>query len=187
MKGKKILLFAGSTRKGSYNKSLCIHAKELLDNDNQVTLIDLKNTPLPLYDADYEQSNPYPKGLSELKSRLMQSDVIIIASPEYNGGITAVLKNTIDWLTRSEDKKADISPFRHKTAILMSASPSMLGGTKGLIHLRLILSHIKMLVLPEQFTLAKAHETFDENNRIKSQAYLERLKSVLMQESKALS
>lgn len=187
MKEKKILIFSGSSRKESYNKRLTYHAKELLEKDNKVTLIDLKNITLPLYDGDYESENPYPKGLKEVKQQFIDSDILIIASPEYNGAISGLLKNTIDWLTRDEEKKGDISAFRKKTAILMSASPSMFGGMKGLMHLRLILSHIKMLVLPEQFCLAKAHEAFDENKRLKNPEDLERLKGVLLQEAKALN
>lgn len=180
MEGKRILIYAGSTREGSYNKNLGRIATKLLAPNNAVTWLDLKQYPLPLYDGDDEQSLDFPESAKKLKALFKSHSIHIISSPEYNSSISGVLKNTIDWVSRSEEKGGDLSAFSGKTAILLSASPSMYGGMRALVHLRLILSSIGTNVLPHQFSLGCAHKAFD-GEQFKESKELERLKSVLYQ------
>ena len=88
-------------------------------------------------------------------------DAFIISSPEYNGSVSAVLKNAIDWASRPEPGQAPLSCFTNKVVGLFATSPGALGGLRGLVHIRQILSNINCLVLPQQFALGKGHEAFD--------------------------
>jgi len=163
-----ILAFSGSTRKDSFNKKILkIAAQGARDAGVEVTLIDLKDFPLPLYDSDLEMSSGLPSNALKLKQLMREHDGLLIASPEYNSSISAVLKNTIDWISRPEnDQEPFLDCFNGKTAALISASPGALGGLRGLVHLRSILSNINVLVLPAQETLSKANEVFDAEGNL---------------------
>jgi NAD(P)H-dependent FMN reductase len=165
------LAFAGSLRKESYNKKLVKIAIEGAEKGGaQVTYIDLKDYPLPLYDQDYEEISGIPENALKLKVLMSQSDGFIIASPEYNGSFSAALKNMIDWTSRkaSEEEK-NLSCFVDKWALLLSASPSELGGSRGLVHLRALLTSIYMFVMPKQKCIGRAYEAFDENGQLKKE------------------
>ena len=139
----RILAFAGSTRKDSYNKKLRrIAAKAAEECGAEVTLVDLKDLPMPLFDEDLERETGMPESAAKLKALMVESDGFLIASPEYNSSITAVLKNAIDWVSRPVPNEPSLLAFMGKTAILMSASPGNLGGLRGLVHLRAILGNI---------------------------------------------
>ena len=167
MTAPKILAFAGSLHKGSLNKKLAqIAAKEAKEAGAEVTYIDLKDYPLPIYDADIEKEG-FPENVLKLKELFTAHDGFIIASPEYNSSFSAVLKNTIDWVSRKKDPDdLPLSCFKDKVAVLLSASPSYLGGVRGLLSLRSLLSSIQTLVLPEQKTIALAHKAFDEQGNL---------------------
>jgi NAD(P)H-dependent FMN reductase len=167
----KILAFAGSTRSASYNKLLVRAAADAaLAAGAEITLIDLRDFPLPLFDEDIETEHGLPDNAKKLKALLRSHDGFLIASPEYNSSITAVLKNALDWASRSEsDDEPALSAFRGKTAALLSASPGALGGLRGLVHLRAILGNIGVIVLPDQVALPKAHEAFDAAGQLKDQ------------------
>jgi NAD(P)H-dependent FMN reductase len=159
----RILAVAGSTRSESFNKRLVrIAAGAARSAGADVTTIDLRDYPLPLYDADLEASSGKPESAARLKRLMIEQDGLLISSPEYNSSITAVLKNTIDWLSRPDDGDAGpLVAFRGKVATLMSASPGTLGGLRGLVHLRAILGNIGVIVLPDQVAVPKAQEAFD--------------------------
>ena len=158
----KILTFAGSTRESSYNKKLVrLACKKLDDQKIQNKFIDLRDFPLPFYDGDLEAKGPYPEKALELKNILKSHDAFLIASPEYNSSISAVLKNTIDWLSRY-DNKGDLSAFSGKVVAVVSASPGQLGGLRGLNHIRSILTNIGCFVIPNQLAINQAHMAFDE-------------------------
>ena len=165
----KILVFAGSTRSESYNKKLARLAADSANSAGaQATFVDLRDLAIPLYDGDLEDSQGLPEGAKKFKKLLQESDGIIIASPEYNSSVTAVLKNTIDWASRQEsDDEPSLVAFRGKTALLLSASPGGLGGLRGLVHLRAILGNIGVIVLPDQLAISAAHEAFDESGALK--------------------
>ena len=164
----RILAFAGSTRKDSYNEKLArIAAKAAEECGAEVTLVDLKDLPMPLFDEDLEQEAGMPESAAKLKALMVEHDAFLIASPEYNSSITAVLKNAIDWVSRPVPNEPSLVAFKGKTAVLMSASPGNLGGLRGLVHLRAILGNIGVLVLPDQIAVSKAYEAFDNDGNLK--------------------
>jgi chromate reductase len=165
----KILTFAGSLRSESFNKKLAKLAAEAARRaGGLVTLIDLRDLPLPLFDQDLEARDGLPANAIRLKELFTSHDALLIASPEYNSSITAVMKNTIDWVSRpATPTESALSGFTGKTAAIMSASPGGLGGLRGLVHLRSILGNIQVLVLPEQIAIVKAHEVFHPDGSLK--------------------
>lgn len=171
MSTPNILVFAGSTRTGSYNKLLAKCAAEAARTAGaEVTYLDLRDLGLPLFDEDLEAANGLPEGARKLKTLLQACDGFLIASPEYNSTITAVLKNAIDWASRTEtENEAPLIAFRGKIAALVSASPGALGGLRGLVHLRSILGNIGVVVLPDQVTVSSAYEAFTETGGLKDE------------------
>ena len=171
MSTPKILAFAGSTRTASYNKQLARFAADAARAAGaEVTLLDLRDYPLPLFDGDLEDLQGLPENAKKLKAIFREHDAFLIASPEYNSSITAVLKNTIDWVSRSEsDDEPALAVYRGKAAALLSASPGALGGLRGLVHLRAILGNIGVIVLPDQVAVPKAHEVFDDKGGLKDE------------------
>lgn len=165
----RILAFAGSTRSGSFNKKLVkLAADAARDAGAEVTLIDLRDFPLPLFDGDSEDREGLPEHARNLKNLLRAHDGFLISSPEYNSSITGVLKNAIDWASRAETgDEPPLVCFRGKVASLMSASPGALGGLRGLVHLRAIFGNIGVIVLPDQVAVSNAHEAFDASDRLK--------------------
>jgi NAD(P)H-dependent FMN reductase len=165
----KILAFAGSTRGDSFNKKLvAIAAAGARNAGAEVTLIDLRDFPLPLYDGDLEERDGLQDNAKKLKALFLANDGLLISAPEYNSGISGVLKNTIDWISRSEsDDEKPLACFTGKVVALMSASPGALGGLRGLVQVRSILGNIKVLVLPDQIAVSKAHEAFNPDGSLK--------------------
>lgn len=168
MSAVKILAFAGSTRADSYNKKLVrVAASGARAAGAEVTVIDLRDFPLPVFDHDYEAENGMPEAAHRLKQLMIDHDGFLISSPEYNSSVTAVLKNSIDWASRAEsDDEAPLSAFDGKVAVLMAASPGALGGLRGLVHLRAILGNIRVLVLPQQRAVPAAHKAFAEDGSL---------------------
>lgn len=164
----KILAFAGSTRTESYNKRLVkIAVAGARAAGAEVTLIDLRDFPLPLFDGDLEARDGLPANGRKLKDLFLAHHGLLISAPEYNSSITAVLKNTIDWVSRPVPGEAPLACFDGKVACLMSASPGVLGGLRGLVHVRAILGNIKVLVLPDQVAVSKANEAFSSDGSLK--------------------
>ncbi|MBN3909394.1 MAG: NAD(P)H-dependent oxidoreductase [Nostoc sp. NMS1] len=164
----KILAFAGSTRIDSYNKKLVkIAAAGAKAAGAEVTYIDLRDLPLPLFDEDLEAQEGLPANARTFKDLMISHQGLLIASPEYNSSLTAVLKNAIDWASRPAPNEAPLAAFAGKVASIMSASPGALGGLRGLVHLRSILGNIKVLVLPDQIAVPKAYEAFNSDGTLK--------------------
>ncbi len=164
----KILAFAGSTRQDSFNKKLVrIAADGARESGAEVTLIDLRDYPLPLFDQDLEASEGLPENALKLKKLFIEHHGFVIASPEYNSSITPILKNTLDWISRPAPNEAPMAAFQGKVASLVSASPGALGGLRGLVHLRAILGNIGVIVLPDQIAVPKAHEAFEIDGSLK--------------------
>ncbi|MDP8965905.1 MAG: NAD(P)H-dependent oxidoreductase [Cyanobacteriota bacterium] len=164
----KILAFAGSTREASYNKKLVkIAAEGAKAAGAEVTYVDLRDLPMPIYDEDLEAKEGLPENVRKFKELLKEHQGLLIASPEYNSSITAVLKNAIDWASRPEAGEPMLAAFTGKVAAIMSASPGGLGGLRGLIHVRSILSSINVLVLPDQKAISSAFQAFDEEGKLK--------------------
>ena len=173
----KILALAGSLREGSFNKKMVRLAADGAEKRGaEVTVIDLRDYPMPFMDEDIEQASGLPENAIKLKELLWAHDGLLIASPEYNSSVSGVLKNAIDWTSRqSSAEEKPLSCFNGKTAALMSASIGVWGGLRGLVHLRAILQNIGVIVLPEQQTVPLAEEAFNENGRLKNTAREKRI------------
>jgi len=164
----KILAFAGSTRIESFNKKLVqIAASGARKAGAQVTYVDLRDLPMPLYDGDLESQQGLSENVKKFKALLIEHDGFLISAPEYNSGISGVLKNAIDWASRplSADTLSDC--FAGKIAGIMSASPGALGGLRGLVQVRSILSNMQVLVLPVQMAIPKANEAFNADGTLR--------------------
>lgn len=167
----KILAFAGSTQKNSINKKLVADAVRGMKG--KVTLVDLKDYPMPFYDADLETAEGMPEKARAFRKLMLESDVIVIASPEYNGSLSAVLKNTIDWASRTEKGEGSREAFKDKKFIIMSASPGPTGGARGLVHLRTILENLGGKVEPQQVVVPDAYNAFQDDGKLKNQKALD--------------
>ena len=164
----KILAFAGSTRTDSFNKKLIKIAVNAARNVGaEVTLIDLRDFPMPLYDGDLEKDKGLPENAKKFKKMLLEHQGLLISSPEYNSSISGVLKNAIDWASRKESTEEEaLVCFKNKVAGIMSASPGGLGGLRGLVHLRAMLGNINVLVIPQQLAVNFADKAFDANGAL---------------------
>ena len=164
----KILAFAGSSRKDSFNKKILkIAAAAAEQAGAEVTSLDLKDYPLPLFDQDLELAEGAPANSLKLKKIFKEHTGLLIASSEYNSSITPLLKNTVDWVSRQTDEEKSLECFAGKTAAILSASPGALGGLRGLVHLRSILGNIQVLVIPDQASVPQASQGFDEKGNLK--------------------
>lgn len=164
----KILAFAGSTRSGSLNKQLVkIAAAGARAAGAEVTYVDLRDYPMPLYDADLEEREGMPENARKFKELMLAHQGLLIASPEYNSSYSGVLKNTIDWASRPYPGEGMLAAFNGKVAAIMSTSPGGLGGLRGLVNLRSLLSNINVLVLPEQKAIPNAFAVFDSEGNLK--------------------
>lgn len=174
----RILAFAGSLRKDSYNKKLlAVAAQGARDAGAEVTIVDLADYPLPLFDEDLERTGT-PENAKKLKQMFLDHDALLIASPEYNSSFTAVTKNLIDWVSRSSPGEPGLAAFRGKTAAILAASPGALGGLRGLVHLRSVLGNIQVLVLHDQIAISKSHEAFAADGSLVDAKQAEAVKAI---------
>jgi chromate reductase len=160
----KILCLCGSSRRDSLNQKLLeIAALGATREGGAATHIRLRDYPLPIYDGDLETAGGLPQQALELKELLAQHHALLIATPEYNGGYSGLLKNALDWMSRpTQGDSSGLRDFSGKLAALVSASPGALGGLRSQIVLQMALSKIGLLVIPDAFALSRAHEAFDE-------------------------
>ena len=171
----KILMFAGSLRKESFNKRLLVSIKPYLAERNiDVEQIDLVDFKIPVFNEDDEKSSGMPDGVKNLSQKIQQAQALIISAPEYNGSISGVLKNTIDWLSRD---KANI--FQRKQVMLTSASPGYYAGVRGLWHTKVPFDKLEAQVYPEFFSLAAAHQAFTTENQLKDERMKSQLEKIL--------
>jgi NAD(P)H-dependent FMN reductase len=164
-----IAVIAGSTRAGSFNRALGELAAVSLESQGaNVTRVDLAAFDLPLYSSALE-ANAFPPDALKLKALFAAQDGLLFVSPEYNGSLSPLLKNAIDWASRptGDESLVALTGYRGKAAAIMSASISPFGGLRGLMHLRQILSTIQMLVIPEQVVVPNAHAAFAEDGSLK--------------------
>jgi len=176
----KVLAFAGSLRKGSYNKQLVrVAARFARDAGADVTELDLADYPLPVFDQDLEARDGVPPTAMKLKKLFREHDAFLIASPEYNSSLSAALKNLIDWLSRPVTGEPPLACFKAKTAALFAASPGALGGLRGLVHLRAILGNIGVLLLADQLAVGKADEAFAPDGSLANPKQAAMVKSIV--------
>jgi chromate reductase len=160
----KILCFAGSLKKDSFNKKLVkIAMAGARDAGAEVTFIDLKDYPLPVYDGDIEAASGLPENAVKLKEIFLEHQGLLMACPEYNSSVSAAWKNAIDWVSRPLPGEAPLKCFSGKVAAIMSASPGLLGGLRGLVHVRAIMENIQTMVITEQVAVSQAASAFSED------------------------
>jgi len=166
----RFLVFSASLRADSLNTRLADLAAACLDaHGGIVDRAFMHDFDCPSYNVDMQSSDGFPAGAEEFHRRLEACDGFVIASPEYNASLPGLLKNAIDWVSRYEPQ-----PFNERHGLLLSASPSMVGGNRGLWALRVPFEHLGARVYPDMFSLAQAHNAFDGEGRIADQRLQER-------------
>jgi NAD(P)H-dependent FMN reductase len=135
---------------------------------------------LPLYDGDLEDEKGIPENALTLKRLFTQHQAFLISSPEYNGLITPLLKNTIDWISRPTPNDKSLIPFTGKIAAIVSASPGALGGLRGLLHLRVLLTNLGVHVIPQQLAVSNADRAFDASGTLQDPRTQSNFQSVLL-------
>lgn len=172
----KILAFAASLRKDSYNRKLIRQAIELITQSAEVQVdhADYREFEMPIYDGDLEEKSGIPSGGLELIRRIRAANGLVISTPEYNGGIPGTLKNAIDWVSRD-----DSDPLDGKPILLLGASPGSLGSIRGLWHTRVPFEVLGAFVYPEMFGLPKAHQAFGESGALADSKILARLEKLI--------
>ena len=152
----RILLFSASLRSESLNTRLAkLAATAIEKNGGKVDFASMSEFDCPSFNQDLQPDGMHPAGAEEFKKRLLANHAIMIASPEYNGSMPGNVKNIIDWVSRFRPQ-----PFNERHALLLSASPSMVGGNRGLWQLRIPLEHLGARVYPDMYSLAMAHQAF---------------------------
>lgn len=171
----KVLVFAGSSRQDSLNKQLArLVARRIEALGGVATFVDLKDYPCPLFDEDIEAQG-MPENVLKLRELLADHQALFIASPEYNGFITPLLKNTLDWLSRPYEDTPGLALYSGKCAALVSASPGGLGGIRAMPLAQQLLANLGLIVLPQPMSLSKAHSAFDETGAFIEEANGKRL------------
>lgn len=170
-KAIKLVAFAGSARKESLNRKLLANAVKAAEAAGaEVTVVDLGVLDLPIYDQDMEAEAGFPQAVLDLKKTMRESDGFLIASPEHNSSYSALLKNTIDWTSRSASADdPGLSSYTGKYAALMATSPGALGGLRGLFALRELLQNINVTVLSGMQAVGNGMQAFDENGNLKDE------------------
>ncbi|HEX4838865.1 MAG TPA: NAD(P)H-dependent oxidoreductase [Rhabdochlamydiaceae bacterium] len=178
----KVLAFSGSTRKDSYNRKLILEAAEIARQKGaKVTVVDLSEYAMPFYNQDLEAKQGLPAHAKKLRDLMLQNDVMMIASPEYNASIPGLLKNTIDWTSHDEKGQFSSDPYKGKKIAIMSASPGQGGGARALAHLRAILEALGSTVVQTQVTVPEAYKAFDEKGKLVSAELNKKLQEEIQQ------
>jgi NAD(P)H-dependent FMN reductase len=158
----RVLVFSASLRKDSLNTRLAKLARQIMEKlGGKVDEATMQEFDCPSYNGDTETAGGIPAGAVEFNKRMLTNDALLIASPEFNGSMPGLIKNTIDWVSRFRPQ-----PFNEKQTLLMSASPSMVGGNRGVLSLRIPLEHLGARVFPNMFSLAMAHKAFSPDGKI---------------------
>lgn len=161
-----VLVFAGSARRESLNKKLArVAAAAVREAGGEATFVDLDDFPMPVYHGDLEAQKGMPEHALRLRELFLAHDALLIASPENNQSLSALLKNALDWLSRDigdgKGANSGLAPYRGKVAGIMNATPGPYGGVRHLYHLRQVLSGLGVIVVPHQVQLGHADKAFD--------------------------
>lgn len=171
----RFLVFSASLRTGSLNSQLAdLVAKIIAQEGGTVDQASMNDFDSPSYDQDSQDEAGFPPGAEAFHRRLNANDAFVIASPEYNASMPGVLKNAIDWVSRYRPQ-----PFNERHCLLLSASPSMSGGNRGLWSLRIPLEHLGARVFPDMYSLAQAHKAFTQEGGIANQPLAARFESTI--------
>lgn len=167
MTAPRIVAFAASLRRGSYNRKLIrVAAEHVRAAGGEVNLLDLNDYPLPIFNGDDEDAHGMPDNARKLVEIFKGANGFMISSPEYNAGMPGLLKNTLDWLSRPLPGDKPFAPFANRPAAIMAASPGRFGGVRMLPLLRQYLSHLQMIVIPQMHGLGNAKEAFDAEGKL---------------------
>ena len=183
MSALKILVIPGSLRSGSLNAKLAaVATHELVQMGAEVTRISLSDFPLPIYDGDLQAKSGVPKNAVNLKRLIGAHHGVLVVTPEYNSSVPALVKNTIDWVSRVQDAhEARGQVFRERVFAISAASGNRIGGTRALAALRLILSACHASVIPNQLALPFAEQAYDDMDRLKHQADIDAMRALTRQ------
>jgi NAD(P)H-dependent FMN reductase len=163
----KILAFAGSGRKDSVNKKVvAIAAKGAMEAGAEVTIINLEDFDMPIFNEDLEAQQGMPVAAQAFKELMISHDGFLISSPEYNSSYSSLFKNAIDWASRKTGDEANMAAYRGKVAAIMGASPGALGGMRVLVVLRMLMENLGTMVLPNQKAIGGAFAMFDGDGNI---------------------
>lgn len=175
-----ILVFAGSIRTGSINEKLAVCAAEAISEaGGDVTKISLADYPMPIYNGDLEGAEGVPENGKKLAELFVASQGIFMAAPEYNGGITPLLKNTIDWVSRPKSTEHRPGPYKGRVFAIGGASNGGFGGYRGLLQLRHSLENaLGALMVPEMVSVPAASDAFDENGKLTAERPAKLLQTV---------
>lgn len=183
MSALKILVIPGSLRSGSLNaKIAAVLAHELAQLGADVGRISLGDFPLPIYDGDLQAKSGVPQHAVNLKRMIGAHHGVLIVTPEYNSSVPALVKNTIDWVSRVQDPHETRGQvFRERVFAIAAASGNRLGGSRALAALRLILSACYASVIPNQLALSFAEQAYDDMDRLKHQADIDAMRALVRQ------
>jgi chromate reductase len=169
----RFLVFSASLRSDSLNGRLADLAARLIEaHGGIVDSSTMHDFDTPSYNADVQDADGFPPGADKFRECVQTNDAFVISAPEYNSSMPGALKNSIDWVSRFSPQ-----PFNEKHGLLLSASPSMVGGNRGLWALRVPFEHLGARVYPDMFSLAQAHRAFDAEGGFASPELRERFES----------
>lgn len=183
-----LLFISGSAREASFNKKLARLAAAIAEDTGvPATFVDLADYPMPIYDGDFEAEHGPPDNAHKLKALMQAHAGIFLASPEYNAGVSPLLKNVLDWVSRvRDDGETPLEVYKTRVFILAAASPGAFGGMRGLMMLRQILANgLSALVLPDQFVIPRAGAAFDEAGKLVDEGQTEKLKDLVQELTRA--
>lgn len=163
----RILAFDGSGRKNSINRNILEQVCEAVrQHGAEVTFVDLCALEIPLYNGDLEAEQGFPESVQQLKALIRSHDALLIASPEYNGSYTPLLKNALDWVSRPEQGRP--SPFSGKVAGLVTAAAGKIGGLRAMYQLNTLLFSLGVVVLPQLVSVAFYNDAVDVDGKLKN-------------------
>ncbi|WP_371192814.1 NADPH-dependent FMN reductase [Glaciecola sp. SC05] len=177
---KKVLAFAGSGRKHSFNFAAVKKAAEGAKSAGcEVTVVDMSEyADIPIFTEDLEAEQGIPAKAKAFKELLKSHDAFLIASPEYNSGYSALFKNVIDWASRKEEGERPLEAFKGKFAALIAASPGGLGGIRVLVPVRLLLSNIGINVLGDQLAIGNVGNLVNDKYEISDEVTVKKLNNI---------
>lgn len=178
----KILAFSGSTRRNSYNQAVVeCAAQAAKDAGAEVTVINLGDYAMPIFNEDEEAEYGIPERAQAFKQLMIEHDGILIASPEYNSSYPAVLKNAIDWASRKAGDEPVLAAYKQKVVGLMAASPGALGGMRVLVVLRMLMQNLSCIVAPAQVAVGNVADKLDESGAISDEKTKKQLANLAKQ------
>ena len=178
----KILAFSGSTRRNSYNQAVVeCAAQAAKDAGAEVTVINLADYAMPIFNEDEEAEYGIPERAQAFKQLMIEHDGILIASPEYNSSYPAVLKNAIDWASRKAGDEPVLAAYKQKVVGLMAASPGALGGMRVLVVLRMLMQNLSCIVAPAQVAVGNVADKLDESGAISDEKTKKQLANLAKQ------